>query len=124
MTNVAFYQLQQSFLEEALPKLLEHTLKASKKAVVQACTHERLLAISSALWTQYSDSWLPHGMGKDRFAADQLIWLTTNEENPNGATFIFLVDGAEVTDLANYERCFDLFDGNDDGSLMAARKRW
>ena len=124
MTNIAFYQLQQSPLEAVLPKLLEHTLKANKKAIVQAGTQEQLAVVSSALWTQYSDSWLPHGMGKDRFAEDQLIWLTTDEENPSGATFIFLIDGAEAVNLENYERCFDLFNGNAEVSLAAARKRW
>jgi DNA polymerase-3 subunit chi len=124
MTNVAFYQLQQSHLEEALPRLLEYTLKASKRAVVRTCTSDRISSISSALWTQYSDSWLPHGMGEDEFSKNQPIWLTLDGENPNGATFIFLIDGVEAEDLTNYERCFDLFDGNDAGSLAAARKRW
>jgi DNA polymerase-3 subunit chi len=124
MTNVAFYQLQQSNLEEALPKLLEFTLKASKRAVVRACTSDRLSSISSALWTQRGDSWLPHGMETDNFAEDQPIWLTINDENPNGATFIFLIEGVETEDIKNYERCFDLFDGNDSDAVTAARKRW
>tara|TARA_B110000196_G_scaffold197397_1_gene169133 strand:- start:284 stop:742 length:459 start_codon:yes stop_codon:yes gene_type:complete len=124
MANVAFYHLQQSHLEEALPRLLEHTLNAGKRALVRACSVDRLTSISSALWTQYSDNWLPHGTEKDGSAEDQPIWLTTDAANPNGATFIFLVDGVEAEDLANFERCFDLFDGNDTGSVMAARKRW
>ncbi|MDC0196188.1 DNA polymerase III subunit chi [Gammaproteobacteria bacterium] len=124
MTDVAFYHLQQSHLEEALPKLLEFTLKASKRAVVRACTSDRLSSISSALWTQRGDSWLPHGMETDNFAEDQPIWLTTNNENPNGATFIFLIEGVETEDIKNYERCFDLFDGNDADAVTAARKRW
>ena len=124
MTNVAFYQLQQSHLEDALPKLIEHTLKARKRALVRACTPERLASISSVLWTQDSVSWLPHGMEKDEFTKDQPIWLTLGDEKPNGATFIFLVEDAVAEDLANYERCFDLFDGNDASSLAAARLRW
>ena len=124
MTDVAFYQLHQSHLEEALPKLLEHTLEAKKRAVVRACTFDRLSTISSALWTQRGATWLPHGMENDKFAEDQPIWLTINGENPNGATFIFLVEGVETEDIKTYERCFDLFDGNDAHAVTAARKRW
>jgi DNA polymerase-3 subunit chi len=124
MTNVAFYQLQQSHLEDVLPKLIEHTLKARKRALVRACTPERLASISSALWTRDSVSWLPHGLEKDEFTKDHPIWLTLDDENPNGATFIFLVEGALPEDLADYEHCFDLFDGNDNNSLAAARQRW
>ena len=36
MTDVAFYQLERSPLEQVLPKLLEKTLDAGKRALVVA----------------------------------------------------------------------------------------
>ena len=124
MTDIAFYHLTRSPLEAALPKLLEKTLDAGKRAVVVAGSEERVENLNNALWTYSQGSWLPHGSQADGDAADQPIWLTVGDENPNGASFIFLTEGAEPATLDGVERCFDLFDGNDDQSVAAARGRW
>ena len=124
MTDVAFYHLTQSPLEKALPKLLERTLAARKRAVVLAGSKERVEALATVLWTYDPDSWLPHGTAKDGSAEDQPIWLTAADENPNGATYLFLAEGADSTHIDVYERCFDLFDGNDADAVAAARERW
>ncbi|NQV54934.1 MAG: DNA polymerase III subunit chi [Rhodospirillales bacterium] len=124
MTDIAFYHLQHSVLEAVLPKLLERTMDAGKRALVKTGSDERAEALAALLWVQDPDSWLPHGCKKDGNAEDQPIWLTGADENPNGAQFLFLTDGAEIEDMSPFERCFDLFDGNDDAALETARKRW
>lgn len=124
MTDIAFYHLQSSPLEKALPRLLEKTLAAGKRALVLAGSEERVEALAMMLWTYHPDSWLPHGTAKDGNAAHQPVWLSADDENPNGATFLFLADGTDTENLAAFERCFDLFDGNDDEALSAARRRW
>ena len=43
---------------------------------------------------------------------------------PNGARFLFLLDGAESARLDLFDRVLDLFDGNDEAALAAARRRW
>lgn len=124
MTEVAFYHLQRSSLEDALPKLLEKTLAAGKRAVVLASSVERVEALAAHLWTYDPDSWLPHGTAQDGSPEAQPIWLSARDENPNGASFLFLTDGADCASVAAYERCFDLFDGNDAAAVSAARARW
>lgn len=124
VTEVSFYHLQRSPLEQALPKLLGRTLKAGKRAIVKANSLERIEALNSVLWTYDPASWLPHGAAKDGYGSEQPVWLTDGDDNPNGATFLFLTDGAESDRLADFDRCFDLFDGNDAGALSAARNRW
>ena len=42
---------------------------------------------------------------------------------PNGARFLFLLDGAECARLGLYDRVFDLFDGAE-VAVQAARHRW
>ena len=37
---------------------------------------------------------------------------------------LVLVDGVEAGDLAAFARCADMFDGNDDDAVAAARERW
>jgi len=124
MTEIAFYHLQRSPLEKVLPRLLEKTLAAGKRALVLATSEERVEALTTALWTYRPDSWLPHGSARDDYAEDQPVWLATTEDNPNGARFVFLTDGATSTRLGDFERCFDLFDGNDAAAVAAARERW
>lgn len=124
MTEVAFYHLTRSPLEQALPKLLEKTLEAGKRAVVKASSNERVAFLNGALWTYDAASWLPHGADKDGHAEQQPVWLTTGDDNPNGATFLFLTDGAECQDLGAFERCFELFDGTRDDAVQAARAHW
>ena len=84
----------------------------------------RIEALFAQLWTYGRDSWLPHGSAKDGNAADQPVWLTEKDENPNGAQFLFLTDGAAAERVAEFERCFDIFDGNDPAAVEAARVRW
>lgn len=124
MTDIAFYHLEKLPLEKALPRLLERTLQAGKRAVVLAGSDARVQALNTDLWTYDQDSWLPHGTAKEGNAADQPIWLTANDENPNGAQYLFLTDGATSASVAAFERCFELFDGNDPVSVAAARERW
>lgn len=124
MTEVAFYHLQTAPLDQVLPRLLEKTLAAGKRAVVIASSAARVEALAGVLWTYRPDSWLPHGSAEDGEADQQPVWLTANDENPNGATFLFLTDGADSAAIASFERCFDLFDGNDAAAVAAARTRW
>jgi DNA polymerase III subunit chi len=124
VTDVAFYHLTRSPLEQVLPKLLEKTLAAGNRAVVLAGSKERVEALATVLWTYDPDSWLPHGTAQDGSAEDQPVWLTAADENPNGASFLFLTEGADSAHIGDYERCFDLFDGNDADAVAAARARW
>jgi DNA polymerase-3 subunit chi len=123
MGEIAFYHLQKSPLERVLPRLLEKTLAAGKRAVVMAGSEERVEALNLLLWTYGGNSWLPHGSAKDGNADEQPVWLTAGEDSPNGAAFLFLTDGREGP-IDAYERCFNLFDGNDAAAVQAARERW
>ncbi|MBO6281387.1 MAG: DNA polymerase III subunit chi [Alphaproteobacteria bacterium] len=126
MSRVDFYHLQKQTLEEVLPKLLLKAYSTEKHIVVKIGTPERVDFINTELWTFSDDSFLPHGSKKDGFAAQQPIWLTDEDDNPNEAAFLFLVDGAETdaAKAAEYERVFNIFDGNSGEALAQARNLW
>lgn len=124
MTEIGFYHLTRSPLEQALPKLLEKTLEAGKRALVLAGSEERVEYLTGQLWTYRNDAWLPHGSGRDGSPEEQPVWLAVEDANANGAQFLFLTDGAETGSVGDYERCFELFDGRDDAAVEAARGRW
>ena len=108
-----------------LPALLAKSLERGWRVVVQASSDERVEALDAHLWTWRDDAFLPHGTWRDAEAAEHPIVLTVNDENPNGATVRFLVDGASLAgDAAGYERIVLLFNGDDPDAVEAARARW
>ena len=124
VSEIGFYHLTRSSLEQALPQLLGRTLAAGERAVVVCGTAARVAALDQALWECAEPNWLPHGTAADGDAELQPIWLATDDAAPNGARFLFLVDGASSARLEAFTRVFDLFDGNDDAAVQAARARW
>lgn len=124
MSEIGFYHLTRTPLAAALPKLLGRVLAQNGRAVVRVGDAERLESLDAALWLSADPDWLPHGSPRTGHAAMQPIWLTTEDEAPNEARFLFLVDGAESARLDRYDRVFDLFDGGDEAAVAAARRRW
>ncbi len=124
MTEVSFYHLLTRPLEWALPRLLEKVLERGARAVVMTGSDERVEWLNQQLWTYDPGSFLPHGSARDGNGAGQPIWLTAVDENPNGANFLLLTDGAASDVVASYERCFEVFDGNDETAVAGARQRW
>jgi DNA polymerase-3 subunit chi len=124
VTEIGFYHLLTTPLDRALPRLLERARSQGYRIVVRAASTDRVEHVNAALWTYDEASFLPHGSARDGNAANQPIWLTDGDDNPNAATMLVLVDGAEPGDLTPYSRCADLFDGNDEAALEAARARW
>jgi DNA polymerase-3 subunit chi len=124
VTEIAYYHLEGSSLEGALAKLLEKALANGLTALVKAGSEERVEALNAALWTYDQGSFLPHGSAKDGNGPDQPVWLTAGDDNPGGATILFLTDGAESVEIGNFNRCLELFDGRDDDALQTARSHW
>lgn len=124
MTEIRFYHLTRKTLEQVLPELLEKTLERGLRAVVMAGSAERAEALTQMLWTYDPNKFLPHGNVKDGNPGLQPIWLTAEDERPNGAEILFMTDGAVSARLGDYARACYIFDGNDDEALAAARRRW
>lgn len=111
-------------LEQALPRVLEKVLALGQRVVVLAGSEERVEAINAALWSYDDRSFLPHGSAKDGAAADQPVWLTPREENPNSATMLVMVDGALASEIGAWPSACMFFDGRDDAAVTAARACW
>lgn len=126
--EIWFYHLTRQSLDAALPTLLEKCLQRGWRAVVQATSETRLRALDDHLWTYADDSFLPHGAASEGDADTQAIYLTTGDENPNGARVRFLIEGARIEPLLDaevkYERAIFMFDGADAAQLQDARDQW
>ena len=123
MTEISFYHLQKS-LEKVLPVLIEKTLKVGKSALVKVDSSALVEQLNTHLWDYHQSAWLLHGTSMNGWGEHQPIWLTSLDENSNGATFLFLRDGAISSDISAFECCFEMFDGNDPAQLARARERW
>lgn len=124
MAEIGFYHLTATPLERALPRLLERALGEGHRIVVMAGSDERVAALDALLWSYSDASFLPHGTGRDGNAPRQPVFLTAGDENPNAATILVLVDGAESAHTADFTRVCDMFDGNDAAAVASARERW
>ncbi|MEX2649365.1 MAG: DNA polymerase III subunit chi [Alphaproteobacteria bacterium] len=124
MTEIGFYHLRALPLERALPRLLEKALERGHRALVLAESSERVAALDAALWTYDPASFLPHGTAAGPSPERQPILIAERPDNRNDADLLVLVGGIDVADLGAFARCLDLFDGNDDSAVAAARERW
>ena len=138
MPQIDFYHLTQSDIETALVMLVQKSLLAGKRVLVQ-CTRPAAEAIDDALWVADGDSWIPHGLddapGRDKAP----VWICsasndkdsndkdgaeTDGVNPDDATFLFLLHGAQRDDMPRFERVFNIFDGRSEAQVGQARDQW
>jgi DNA polymerase-3 subunit chi len=124
VTEIGFYHLTRTGCDQALPQLLARTLAAGERAVVLCSDADQVAALDETLWQCDQPDWLPHGTPTDGDPQLQPVWLATDDTAPNGARFLFLIDGARSARLGEFSRVFDLFDGNNEAAVSAARNRW
>ena len=124
MSEILFYHLTESTLEQALPGLVQRSVERGWKAVVQTGSEERRDALDAHLWVYSDESFLAHCVDADPNASENPVVLTTGVANPNGASIRFLVDNARPPDLSPYERGVFMFDGHDEEQVQAARSQW
>lgn len=124
MSEINFYHLQHSRLEDALPKILEKVIAGNHKALVCAEDKERIEHLNTHLWTYHPQAFLPHGLASERNAEKHPILLSTENTNKNKANIGIFLEGKEIEDPGTFSKCLDMFDGLDEEAVIAARKRW
>jgi DNA polymerase-3 subunit chi len=122
--EVRFYHLERQSLDKVLPRMVQMGLERGWRQVIQAGSGERAAQLSGLLWTFAEEVFIPHGGPADGFAEMQPVWLTDGEENPNGATVRFFVDGARAGDVSGLNLAVVIFDGNDESAVSLAREDW
>jgi len=126
MTEVLFYHLTQSTLQQTLLGLLERCMERGWRVTVQVESEALRDLLDAHLWTYKDDSFLPHGAegNSDAMPEDHVIWITTTTENPDGSNVRFIAGSSVPGGIEDYLRVIYLFDGNDEEEVAAARERW
>jgi DNA polymerase-3 subunit chi len=124
MAEIGFYHLTRTDFYAALPALLGRTLGLGERALVVCADEGQAQKLDAVLWQSHNPDWLPHGTAQTPHAEWQPIFLTLDgAANPAGAGFLFRLGGA-AAEAEDFKRVFDLFDGNDEEQVLAARARW
>jgi DNA polymerase III subunit chi len=126
LSEFRFLHLERRRIDQALPDILQEALAAGWRVVVQAASEERAEALNERLWTYSDESFLPHGSARDGEANAQPIYLTADDDNPNGAALRVLLSGVLAAPFvaADYQRVALLFDGRDEEAVAEARRTW
>ena len=125
MGEIRFHHLERRRVDQALPDLLERAYDEGKRVIVRCPSADMVAALNDRLWTYEDASFLPHGAGGDGDPMTQPIFLTEKVENPNAATMLVLLAGAETSsDDAAFEYVVRLFDGRDGEAIAEARREW
>jgi len=120
-----FYHLERRRVDQALPLLLERAYREGKRIVVRTASDEMAAALDDRLWTYDDASFLPHGAKGEGDPLSQPIFITPGGDNPNAATELVLLSGAEAdASDTSYAGVIVLFDGRDAECLSEARDRW
>lgn len=122
MTEVRFYHLTNSSIEDILPLMLKRAITRDKKRVmVLAGSVDRIEYLSNHLWVYSDEGFLPHGSKADGRPEMQPIWLTDVGKNVNEANILFLVDGGFTGAISDFDLVCNIFDSS---ALALARKYW
>lgn len=124
MTEILFYHLTRSTLDDALPGLVERSLAREWNVTIQFMSDERRDAMDAYLWVYSDESFIGHGTERDPYAEYQPVYLTTATDNPNHSQVRFLVEGASCLDPENYDRLVVMFDGRDEELVLQTREQW
>jgi DNA polymerase III, chi subunit len=124
MTEIRFYHLQKSSLEDALPPLLSKAVESGKKVVLRLKDDQTVSRMNDHLWTFQPDSFLPHGSKKEGYSEHQPVYLTSQTENPNGASVLIYESGIEDIDHTVFDLCCQMLNGRDDTQVTQARTEW
>ena len=125
MSEVRFHHLERRRVDQALPGLLELAMQEGRRVVVRASSDEMVAALNERLWTYDDASFLPHGAAGDGDPMTQPIFLTSEADNPNAATMLVRLSGAEASPADNaFDLIILMFDGRDEAALAQARSEW
>lgn len=123
--QVQFYHLTHTLSDRAIAPLAQKALQGNYRLSVKLEGKEAMKKLDDWLWSFDADSFLPHASEGCEWVEQQPIYLTTQLERPNQASIYLITDGSFVAEAEDgVERVLDLFDGNDETSVQAARDRW
>lgn len=107
--QVDFYQLTRDPAEQVIPAIAQKILDDGGRLLIVSGGNKQLDKLSSALWTQKSESFLAHARAGEGDDSIQPILLSSSCEGANGARMVALADGEWRDAVLGFDRAFYLF---------------
>ena len=111
-------------LELWVARLAAEKFAAGHRLLIKAGSPERLRTLDQALWTFDPGSFLPHGIMDGGNAARQPILLSLNDESPNQADCLVVVDQSSIPASSAFHSIDYVFERADPAGRDAARTQW
>lgn len=120
--EVSFYCLTKTSISKAVPRLIEKIYYSGQRLVIITEDEEMMKTIDDGLWVYSTKHFIPHATLLDEYQSDQPVYITNKQENPNKATIMMAIGGANIEQDTN--KIIHFFDGNDKDQLGFARSKW
>jgi DNA polymerase III subunit chi len=125
-TEIRFYHLERSYVEQALPALLDKAYGQGKPILLQSGSDEkRLEQLDELLWNCHATSFLPHDIAGGDYDSNQPILVSRDNTKPaNNAKVAILIDGSTRQDYENFDLVCFMFYGANENEVLKARQDW
>lgn len=124
MTDIRFYHMEQSTLDQALPAITMKAFQSGKRVLIRVPDEAEATRLSDLLWTFHPNVFLPHGADGDKHADKQPVWITPLDTNDNNAEILILTNGCVADNVADFDMVCEMLDGRVESQIKDARARW
>lgn len=124
MTDIRFYHMEQSTLDQALPAIAMKAWQSGSHVMIRVPDKSEASRLNDLLWTFHPNVFLPHGADGDDHADKQPVFICANDVNENNAEILILTHGCVMDDVSNFKMCCEMLDGRVDTQITEARQRW
>jgi len=118
--RLGFYLAAQP-VERVLPLIARAAKRNDQRLLVVADDADLLERVDRALWEQFPEDFLAHGLADAPHAERQPVLLSTECAPANGAPLVALADGRWRPEAEDFDRALLFFD---DSGRAAARETW
>lgn len=125
MTDIRFYHMEQSTLDQALPAIATKAWQSGSNVMIRVPDNTEAQRINDLLWAFHPTAFLPHGADGDKHPDRQPVWITAHDDNVNNADIIILTHGCTMNDhIGDFKMCCEMLDGRVGDQITTARARW
>jgi len=124
MTDIRFYHMEQSTLDQALPAITTKAWQSGKHVMIRVPDKAEAKRLNDLLWTFHPNVFLPHGADGDKNSYMHPVWITAKDENANKAEILILTHGCTHESVSDFTMCCEMLDGRVDSQIKDARARW
>lgn len=124
MTDIRFYHMEQSTLDQVLPAITTKAFQSGKRVMIRVPEKSEAMRLSDLLWSFHPNIFLPHGVEGDKYTDKQPVWITSETSNDNKAEILILTHGCTAENIVDFDMVCEMLDGRVESQIKDARTRW